>query len=181
MITTKRLLLRPFLESDGEALFQYLSLEEVVKYEPYPVYSLVDAMQEAKERSTNPAFLAVCLQSTNQLIGNIYFALDGPKHLKTYTLGYVFHPAFHNQGYATEAAQAVLEYGFQTLGLHRIVAYCHQENVRSWKLLERLNMRREAAMKENIYFKLDQNLQPIWVDSYQYAILHHEFSRGDAL
>jgi len=175
LITTQRLYLRPFLDSDGDALYQYLSMEEVVKYEPYPVFSKANAILEAKKRSTDKAYFAVCLQSTNQLIGNIYFALDGPEYLKTYTLGYVFHPQYQGKGYATEAAKAVLEYGFQTLRLHRIVAYCHQENVRSWKLLERLNMRREATMKANIYFKLDQNQQPLWIDSYQYAILDYEY------
>lgn len=174
-IHTERLYLRRFLESDALSLYEYLANPEVTKYEPYDIASLSESKEIAKSRSMNPAFFAVCLKENDKLIGNVYFAPEGPEYLKTYTLGYVFNPKYGGNGYATEACLAMLEYGFNTLKLHRIVASCNQENIKSWLLLERLKMRRESNLKKNVYFKTDQNNLPKWVDSYQYAILAEEF------
>lgn len=175
MINTERLYLRKFVENDSEALYDYLSNEEVHKFEPYSAFTLEEAVIEAKKRSESDLYLAVCLKENDQLIGNLYFAPDGPLHLSTYSLGYVFNPKYQRMGYATEACNAILDYGFNKLGLHRVVAYCNCLNERSWKLMERLGMRREAFMLENIYFKFDEFNKPIWVNSYQYAILKKEY------
>lgn len=175
MIKTNRLYLRKFQENDGEALYDYLSKEKVHKYEPYSAFTLEEAIAEAKKRSESDMYLAVCLKENDKLVGNLYFAPDGPEHLNTYSLGYVFNPKYQRLGYATEACRGVLDYGFKELGLHRVVAYCNCLNERSWKLMERLGMRREATMIENIYFKLDQNNKPLWVNSYQYALLDKEY------
>ncbi|MCF7932308.1 MAG: GNAT family N-acetyltransferase [Acholeplasmataceae bacterium] len=174
-IETKRLTLRRFKEEDAEALFRMLSLPEVVFFEPYGIMTYDEAKEEALRRRNQPAFIAVCLKGDDQLIGNLYFAPEGPSRLKTYTLGYVFHPAYQKKGYATEACLAILRHGFLELGVHRIVASCDQDNVRSWQLLERLNMRREGSMVKNVYFKYDDKGQPRWVNSYHYAILEEEF------
>ncbi|MEG1255083.1 GNAT family protein [Clostridium sp.] len=51
---------------------------------------------------------------------------------------------------------------------------CSAENEESWKVLERLKMRREGHLFKNIYFKVDENNKPIWLDTYEYAILASE-------
>ena len=72
-----------------------------------------------------------------------------------------------------------MSYGFEQLQARRIVAMCNPENTSSWKLLERLHMRREGHLRKNIYFKRDEQGKPIWNDTYEYAILLDEWSKGN--
>ena len=64
-----------------------------------------------------------------------------------------------------------MEYGFNYLGIHKIIAHCDPQNIPSWKLLERIKMKREVKQRKNIYFKKDKNKNPIWLDTYEYGIL----------
>lgn len=74
------------------------------------------------------------------------------------------------------SAKAVLKEAFEDLGARRVVAMCNPENIRSWRLMERLGMRREGHLIQNIYFKKDTSGNPIWHDTYEYAILKDEWS-----
>jgi RimJ/RimL family protein N-acetyltransferase len=174
---TERLILRQFLPSDWEDLFEYLSNPEVVKYEPYGVYTKDESMIEAMERheEQNNRFWAVCLKDSSKMIGHIYFAQSEPLEFRTWELGYVFNPAFYGHGYATEACKAILQYGFLVKKAHRIVAGVNVLNQASWNVLERLQMRKEAHMLQNVFFKKTTEGEPIWNDSYRYAILSSEY------
>ena len=66
-------------------------------------------------------------------------------------VGWHLNPAYHGHGFATEAATALLEFGFLELDWHRIVARCYEGNERSYRLMERLGMRREALLRETAY------------------------------
>ena len=79
IIKTDRLILRRFHCNDWMDLYEYLSKEQVVKYEPYGVLTDFDCKKEAAIRSRNEAFIAVCLRDSNKLIGNIYFAQQEPR------------------------------------------------------------------------------------------------------
>lgn len=179
MIDSKRLYIRFFKDTDTDDLFDYLSNPEVARFEPYPPFTYEQAKEEAHRRSKDSSFFAICLKGSNQLIGNIYFSVYEPIHTRTYILGYVLNPKYQRQGYATEACKALLKHAFTVAQLHRVVAYCDQENERSWKLLERIGMRREGAMLKNNYFKKDEKGNPIWINAYQYAILSEEFLRNN--
>jgi Acetyltransferases, including N-acetylases of ribosomal proteins len=174
-LATERLLLRRFVAADWKDLHEYLSQAAVVQYEPYPVYTEDECRQEALDRSQQEAFWAVCLQTNGKLIGNIYFQQQEPRDFLTWEIGYVFNPAYYGQGYATESCQEILRYGFQQLHAYRIVAHCNPQNTASWKLLERLSMRREGHLRKNIFFKYDELGRPIWIDTYEYAILAEEW------
>lgn len=171
-IVTDRLIIRKFEPSDWQDLHEYLSDEEVVKFEPYGIYSENQAIEEAIRRSNNESFSAVCLKKDGKLIGNLY--LDKGE-FDTLELGYVFNGMFQGQGYATEGAKALIDYAFKHLGARRIIAMCNPMNERSWKLLERLHMRREGLLLQNVYFKTNINDDPIWLDTYEYAILKAEW------
>lgn len=171
-LMTERLYLRCFREKDWEDLYEYLSDENVLRYEPYEVFDREQCRQEAIHRSQNQDFLAVCLKETDKVIGNLYFS---KQEFDTWELGYVFNGAYQGKGYATEGARAVLEEAFEQLGAHRIVAMCNPENEASWRLLERLHMRREGHLVRNIYFKRDESGAPIWQDTYEYAMLAREW------
>ena len=175
ILETDRLILRMFSCDDWQDLYEYLSKEEVVKYEPYDIYSQEECKFEASNRSKNNAFWAVCLKENNKLIGNLYFRQLTPEDFKTWEIGYVFNPIFKGKGFATEACQRILQYGFVQLSAHRIIGKCNPDNISSWKLLERLSMRREGYFKQPAFFKKTSEGQPIWHDAYQYAILSEEW------
>ncbi|MDF2540371.1 MAG: GCN5-related N-acetyltransferase [Herbinix sp.] len=172
---TERLIIRRFQENDWKDLYDYLSLEEVVKYEPYEVFTKEQCMEEASYRSNNEAFWAVCLKENNKVIGNLYFAKEGPEEFRTWELGYVFNPKFGGRGYATEACKDMLQHAFKEYSAHRIIGRCNPQNTASWKLLERLGMRREGHFIKPVFFKRDIEGQPIWHDAYEYAILAEEW------
>ncbi len=169
---TERLMMRRFEPGDWRDLYEYLSLEEVVRFEPYDIFSQEKCRRETVRRSQNDAFWAVCLKETNKLIGNVYLAKG---EYSTWELGYVFHPGFQKRGYASEAVRALVDDVFRRQGAHRVTAMCNPENISSWKLLERLGMRREGHLLRNVYFKTDAHGNPIWLDTLEYAILALEW------
>lgn len=170
-LETERLIIRRFTPEDYIDLYEYLSNGEVVKYEPYDIYTEEACKNEALQRANNQAFLAVCLKDSGKLIGNLYFQKDD---FDTWELGYVFNNKYWGNGYATESAKKVIGYAITELNARRIVAMCNPKNTNSWHLLERLHMRREGHLIKNIYFKCDEKGDPIWSDTYEYGILASE-------
>jgi RimJ/RimL family protein N-acetyltransferase len=171
-IETKRLIVRYFEETDSNDLYDYLSKDEVVKYEPYSTYSYEEAVLEAKRRSKDKDFYAVTLKD-GKVIGNLYLAKGD---FNTWELGYVFNSDFWSQGYAFESAKALISYAYEKLGARRIIAMCDPMNEQSWKLLERLKFRREGVLRKNIYFFKDDEGNPIWKDTYEYGMLKEEWN-----
>jgi RimJ/RimL family protein N-acetyltransferase len=85
-------------------------------------------------------------------------------------LGWVLDPAHHGHGYATEAVLGALEVCFERLGLHRVTAGCFAANERSWRLMERVGMRREATTVRDSLHRSGE-----WMDGYEYAVLDDEW------
>lgn len=172
MIKTERLLIRQFKQSDYEDLYEYLSLPEIYEYEPGEPINMDMAKEIAKQRSFGNDFYAVELSEINKVIGHIYFKQIEPMEWMTWEIGYIFNPNYQRKGYATEAVKAIVEYAFGNLGTHRIVAHCNPKNEASWKLLDRIGMRREGTLIKNVFFKKDEAGKPIWQDTYEYAMLN---------
>lgn len=177
-IITERLVIRRFEKDDWQDLYEYLSDEEVVRFEPYHVFNEKKAKEEAVRRSGDKSFYGVCLRESKKLIGNLYFSKGD---FDTWELGYVFNRKYQGQGYATESARALINYAFTNLNVRRVVAMCSSKNNNSWKLLERLGMRREGLLLQNVYFKTDDNGEPLWMDTYEYAILKSEWEKLNTL
>lgn len=175
VMETERLIIRRFRAEDWEDLYDYLSQEDVVKYEPCDVFNEEESRTEALRRSTDSAFWAVCLKSTGKMIGNLYFQQSEPKDYGTWEFGYVLNSDFQGYGYATEACNQLLNYGFEMLKMRRVIANCDPSNTRSWKLLERLKLRREGHFMQTGYFKCDNNGDPIWHDTFSYGLLRSEW------
>jgi ribosomal-protein-alanine N-acetyltransferase len=174
MINTSRLLIRQFQEQDYASLFEYLSNPSIYRFEPGEPISLDKAKVLASERALGNDFLAVVLKSDQKLVGHLYFKQIEPKEFQTWELGYIFNPAFHNRGYASESASGLVQYGFMHFGIHRVIAHCNPENTASWKVLEKIGMRREGYFRKNVFFRTAKDGTPLWVGSFEYAILKEE-------
>lgn len=86
------------------------------------------------------------------------------------TLGYTIDPAHAGRGYATHLARALLSIAFDDLGLHRVTAGCFADNTPSWRVMERLGMRREHHGVKDSW-----HAEHGWLDGYIYAILREEW------
>jgi RimJ/RimL family protein N-acetyltransferase len=171
-LETERLIIRWFLPDDWQDLFEYLSQKDTVKYEPYTVFTEEQSREEAIRRSQDSNFFAVCLKNSGKLIGNVYLA---KQDFEAWELGYVFNSNYHGQGYATEAVKALINEVFTRDKAHRTIAMCNPLNIASWKLLEKIKMRREGHYIKNIWFFKDMKGSPIWQDTYEYALLREEW------
>ncbi|MGD6774685.1 MULTISPECIES: GNAT family N-acetyltransferase [Bacillaceae] len=167
-IRTERLIIRNFNLKDWEDVYLYTGNKSVMKYMPEGVLSKEETQAFIKENMNNKAQkFPLILAENNTLIGHIEFFKYFGEH--TYEIGWVLNPDYYNKGYASEAAFGVLKYGFEELGLHRIVATCQPENVPSYRVMEKIGMRREG------YFKKCIPHGEGWWDEYTYAILSEEW------
>jgi len=174
MIRTRRLMIRRFTASDGADLYEYLTNPAIYKYEPGEPIDFDRAMCLSQERAATTDFWAIELTGSSKMIGHIYFKQIEPNELRTWELGYIVNPAFQGEGYATEAVAALLTNEFKEKHIHRVFAHCNPENLASWKLLDRVGLRREGLLKRNIFFRRAPNGEELWTDTYEYAILKEE-------
>lgn len=167
-IITERLIIRNFTKDDWQSVYEYTSDSNVMKYLPEDVLSVEDAKKFVIDNSgENAKYFPVLLKEDQNLIGHIVFHKYFGDH--TYEIGWVFNPKYYNKGYASEAAHAILKYGFETMGLHRIIATCQPENTPSYRVMEKIGMRREGFFKKCIRQGNE------WWDEYYYAILDEEW------
>ena len=167
-IETDRLILRNFEESDYDDVYEFLSQRKDDDFETYPGITYENGREHLAYRIHNDEFIAIQLKSTGKVIGNVYF---GSRDFQAKELGYIVNKNFQRHGYATEAISAVVKESFSS-GVHRIFAECDPRNVCSWGLLESLHFEREALFRKNVFFKKDENGNPLWQDTYVYSLLH---------
>lgn len=174
-IRGERVLIRRFRPDDGPALHAMLGRPEAVRFEPYGVQGPARCDELAAERSVDPAFWALCL-TAGDLVGTLYLAREEPEDWRTYELGYVLNPDHWGRGLATEGARHLLDRCFGSWEAHRVVARCDPHNGPSWRLLERLGMRREGLTLASASFALDDAGAQVWHDAYLYAVLEREWA-----
>ena len=170
-IQTERLLLRPFRESDHGDLFEFLSQLEKDEFEGYPGITFENSRKHLEDRLNSEEFFAIELKETGKVIGNIYC---GNRDYQAKEVGYIVNQRFQRHGYATEALSAVIEATFRS-GVHRIYVECDPRNECSWRLLEKVGLKREAHFKQNIFFHKDANGNLIWKDTFVYAIVENDY------
>ena len=165
-IKTERLLLRAFKESDYDDLFEYLSQLENDEFEGYLGITYENSREHLKYRIESDQFYAIELLDSGKVIGNIYC---GKREYEAREVGYIINKLYQGKGYASEALSAVIENTFKE-GAHRVYAECDPRNMPSWKLLEKVGLKREAHFKQNIWSHKDESGKPIWKDTYVYAV-----------
>lgn len=163
-----RLILRRYKKEDIQDLYEYLSDQETVKYEPYKPLSFEEAKENLEWRIGTDEMIAVELKNSSKMIGNVYM---GKRDFEALEMRYVFNRNYWGKGYAAESCKALIQQAFSN-GVHRIYAECDPDNKNSWKLLEALGFRREAHFRKNVYFWKDKNEKAIWKDTYVYAKLN---------
>jgi len=168
-IATDRLDLRLFTADDLDALYAYYRLPEVTTYLLHGPRTREETAASLTRRMATTAFekegdalvLAVVLRETGELVGDVMLEWVS-EHNRTGEFGFVFNPAFHGRGYASEAAVEMLRLGFEELELRRIVGRCEARNTASAALMERLGLRREAHFVENLLVKGEWNSELVF-------------------
>jgi RimJ/RimL family protein N-acetyltransferase len=171
---TARLLLRPFTEGDTEAIFALQSSPRVLRYWDSPPW---------KERAQAERFIAACKQMEQQgsgarvaiersadgvFIGWCVLAKWNPDH-RSAAMGYCLDDAAWGQGYATEAAAALLQWAFDTLDLNRVQAETDTRNLASSRVLEKLGFVREGTLREDCIVNGEVS------DSWVYGLLRRQW------
>lgn len=169
-LRTKRLLLRPFELEDAEDVFAYANDPDWSRFLNVPSpYTLQDALTFVDRNISidwqeEPVF-AIRYDST--VIGAIGFHINSPNSRAM--LGYAIARAYWNQGLMTEAAAAVVDWGFGQLGLAKIWSFADVENVGSWRVMEKIRMTREGTLRSHGV------LRGVRQDFHYYGILRREW------
>jgi ribosomal-protein-alanine N-acetyltransferase len=136
--------------SDAPAWYAYLADSVVVEHTSWDLRGIDDLLPNfddyASTQPSSPMRLAVVLRDGGQLVGTIGLNAISPQH-RTAEIAYDLSPAVWGQGVATAIVNAVVDWGFQRLGLLRIQATVLESNARSIRVLERCAFEREGYLR----------------------------------
>lgn len=172
-IETNRLLLRLFKETDAPEVTKLCNNYNLYKntlYLPYP-YSIEDALSWIKNHLDNfndNKYFEFAI--TDKVTGKLYGAIALSKHQKFNNgeLAYWVGEEYWGNGYATEAAKAILEFAFIEKQYHRVFARYFHSNPASGKVIEKIGMRKEGVLRNHV---MKENK---YIDLVYYGILKHE-------
>ena len=170
---TPRLLIREFAPGDEADVHEYASDPEVVRFMPWGPNTPEQSRQFFDRRLAphpDPRWefeLAIVLKSEEKVVGGVGLRIRNFTHREG-DIGYVLNRRYWNRGIITEAARAMLDFGFGDLGLHRIYATCDPENRGSARVMEKLGMKYEGHLRQNVFEK------GRWRDTLLYAILESD-------
>ncbi|OQY26882.1 MAG: GNAT family N-acetyltransferase [Candidatus Cloacimonetes bacterium 4572_55] len=155
IIYTERLLLRPFTLDDAPRVRQLAGEWEIADTTTNIPNPYEKGMGEEWILTHQPDFkqnkavtFAVVLRMNDQLVGAISLLLKNPHDAAE--MGYWIGKPYWRRGYCSEAAMAMLEYGFGTIGLNRIYAEYFKRNPASGKVMEKIGMSYEGRLRQNI-------------------------------
>ena len=178
-IETDRLTLREFSEEDWVPVLAYQQNPLYLRYYPWTDRTEADArafvgmfLDWQGELPRRRFQLAITLRDSGHLVGNCGLRRKPDKDWEA-DLGYELDPEHWGRGYATEAARAMVNFGFGELGLDRISSWCIADNAASARVLERLGFRQEGRLSRNEYFK------GRWWDTLLYALLRDKWETLD--
>jgi ribosomal-protein-alanine N-acetyltransferase len=152
ILFTPRLILRALCPTDLDDLYDYASDPEIDCFTPWAHY---ESKEEARENLDE--FLAdyeqfgigawgIELRADQRLIGIINFSRPHPIN-RWVEMGYTIARAYWGQGFATEAARTLIEFGFDKMNLVRVEAVCLPEHRASTRVLEKAGMQFEGLLR----------------------------------
>ncbi|WP_116076569.1 GNAT family N-acetyltransferase [Asanoa ferruginea] len=158
-LVTSRLLLRELTSPDRDAVHGYASDTDVTRFMDWGPNSaadtaafLADVLREAAAVPRLAYTLAIVVRASGELVGAVHLAVTSGAHRRG-EMGYVLAAAEWGKGYATEAAAAILRFGFDEVGLHKVVATCDPDNVASARVLRKIGMRREGHLRDHLLIR----------------------------
>jgi RimJ/RimL family protein N-acetyltransferase len=172
VLHTPRLLLRPFALTDAPALYTLINRWEIAYNtlnipHPYPqglAENYILATNDKWMTAENLAFAVLCDAT---LVGCVNLSV---RHSQSRAeLGYWIGVPYWGQGYATEAAGRLMQFGFEKMKLHRVYATCFSRNIASAKVLQKIGMRYEGTLRGH-YHRWNE-----YLDAEYYGILRDEF------
>lgn len=176
-LITPRLRLRPFRTDDVTALHDLRTRPDVLRYLYWPPATPEGTDEVVRRRLTmttlahqgDTLVLAAERRADGRMIGEVDLTWTSVEH-RHGEIGVVVHPDAQGQGYAIEAASALLDLAFDRLGLHRVTASTNAGNEASAKALRRLGMRQEGHLRQCVSFGGE------WHDELLFAILADEWA-----
>ena len=173
-LQTARLRLRPFTDDDAGALFALHSNAYVLRYWDSPPWSaparaerFIGTCRQLADEGSG-ARLAIDRLSDRTFVGWCSLTCWNPD-FRSASLGYCLGEAAWGQGYATEAARALLQWAYDTLDLNRVQAETDTRNVASARVLEKLAFVREGTLREDCIVNGDVS------DSWVYGLLRRDW------
>lgn len=176
-INTSRLVLRPFCVEDADAVQRLAGERDIADTTLRIPHPYEDGMAEAWIETHQPGYedgsqatFAIVTAGHQELIGAIGLTVN--RQFDKAELGYWIGKPYWNQGYATEAAEAVLEYGFDDLRLNRISARHLARNPASGRVMSKVGMRLEGKARQ------DTMKWGKYEDMIHYGIVRDDWSSG---
>ena len=174
-LETDRLKLRLFNENDAADLYEMCSDELVTKYLTFETYTSMedaylrlDFLKKEYEELLVPPVWAIEYKESGKLIGSINFLHVKEKHSYA-EIGYLLHRGYWNKGIMTEALKEVLKFGFEIMGLNRIVIHCDFRNIGSYRVMEKNGLTYEGTLRQERFNKGE------FIDLKVYSILKEEY------
>lgn len=175
-LETERLVLRKFGYGDFDAVHSYAGCVENITYmlwgpnsEEQTRQFINTAIESAEKEPCKNYQYAAILKTTGNLIGACDLAINGIEA----EIGWILHRNYWKQGFGTEMGKAMLGFGFEEHQLHRIVAHCDAENVGSYRVMEKIGLRREGMFIEGR--PSHKGSGKTYGDELSYAILRDEW------
>jgi len=178
-VRTERLSLRPATLDDLEATWSFRRIDEVGRWLTRAPATLEDYRKQFEDPDRLASTLVVQLPDTGEVIGDLMLKVeDGWAQAEAKELardvqaelGWVIHPDHAGLGYASEAVRELIRLCFEDLGLRRVTANCFAANEASWRIMERLGMRREMHTVRDSLHRSGE-----WLDGFGYALLADEW------
>lgn len=172
-LRTERLVVRDFRPGDAESVHRYGGDPEVARFmdwgpnTPEETEAFLARSIEAQAPWPRLDF-GLGIELEGEVVGSIGLHLrDGPN--RTAETGYCLRRDLWRRGVISEAARALLDVAFGTLGLHRVFATCDVRNSGSFGVMEAIGMRREGLLRQ------DRQVKGAWRDTLLYAVLADEW------
>jgi RimJ/RimL family protein N-acetyltransferase len=179
-VHTERLTIRPATLDDADATWQIRRIESVGRW----LTAASGDADDFRRKFAEPERLSrtLLMELDGVVIGDLYLAVgdawaqaevaDRARGVQA-EIGWVLAPDHEGRGYATEAVRELIRICFEDLRLRRVFAQCFADNEPSWRLMERVGMRREEhAVRESLHRSGE------WLDGLRYAVLADEWRSG---
>jgi len=175
LVEGERIRLREVNMDDFEAAWGWASRAEFFRFLPIDQPTrdeerawLDSIVAEALEMPRRHYELGIEIVDGSELIGMVRLGIDSERHWSA-SIGYGVSPNRWGHGYATEAVRLIVGFGFETIGLHRVWATHHPDNLASRKVLEKVGLREEGLRRD------DRFVGGVWYDSVVCSILEDEW------